>query len=166
MTAGHYYDDARVGDEWRTPRITVTESHVLAYAGVSGDYSPLHLDELYASETEFGGRIAHGLMGLSLADGLKVRSGYFRTGVSLGWSWEFRRPIRIGDTLQARCRIDEARVSRSRPDRGIVTVGVQLLNQHDDVVQEGVHRLMLPRRPETDDGPGRAPNAVPTAGAR
>ena len=152
---GRYYDDIEVGDELRTPRVTVTEGHVLAYAGVSGDFSPLHMDEIYAASTQFGGRIAHGLMGLSLADGLKVQSGYFVTGVALGWSWNFRGPIRIGDTVQVVFRIDEARVSRSRPDQGLVTVRVELRNQYDAVVQEGEHRLMIPRRaPRADSSDG------------
>src|SRR5689334_696855 len=106
MPPGRFYDDITLGAEVLTPRVTVTESHVQAYAGLTGDFSELHVDEIYAAGTEFGGRIAHGLMGLSLADGLKVRSGFFRTGVALGWSWDFRAPIRIGDTLQVRFRVD------------------------------------------------------------
>lgn len=146
MLPGRFYEDIPVEDEQVTPRVTVTEGHVLAYAGMSGDYSALHLDEIYAASTEFGGRIAHGLMGLSLADGLKVQSGYFQTGVALGWSWNFRAPIRIGDTLQVRFRIAEARTSKSRPRMGIVTVVVELLNQRGEIVQDGEHRLMVPRR--------------------
>lgn len=150
MLPGRFYEDIPVGDEQLTPRVTVTEGHVLAYAGVSGDFSALHVDEIYAAGTEFGGRIAHGLMGLSLADGLKVQSGYFQTGVALGWSWNFRGPVRIGDTLQVRFRVAEARTSKSRPHMGIVTVAVELLNQRGEIVQEGEHRLMVPRRPEVD----------------
>ena len=87
-------------------------------------------------------------MGLSLTDGLKVQSAFFRDGVALGWSWNFKRPIRIGDTLQVKFRIREARVSRSMPTMGILFIEMQLLNQRDEVVQEGEHRLMVPRRPE------------------
>ncbi|GAA2437222.1 MaoC family dehydratase [Actinomadura vinacea] len=148
MPPGRHYDDISVGDEQLTPRVTVTESHVLTYAGVSGDFSALHLDETYAADTEFGGRIAHGLLGLTLTDGLKVQSGYFQTGVALGWSWNFRAPIRIGDTLQVRFRVESARVSRSRPHMGILTVAVSLLNQRGEVVGDGEHRLMVPRRPD------------------
>jgi acyl dehydratase len=146
MLPGRFYEDIPVGDEQLTPRVTVTEGHILAYAGVSGDFSALHLDETYAVGTEFGGRIAHGLLGLTLTDGLKVQSGYFRTGVALGWSWNFRGPVRIGDTVQVRFRITEARTSKSRPHMGIVTVAVELLNQRGEIVQEGEHRLMVPRR--------------------
>ena len=71
-----------------------------AYAGVSGDFSPLHMDETYAKTTHFGQRVAHGLMGLTLADGLKVQSAFFQDGIALGWAWRFKGPILIGDTLQ------------------------------------------------------------------
>ncbi|WP_342363137.1 MaoC family dehydratase [Terrarubrum flagellatum] len=152
MLPGNFFDDIKIGDEQRTPRVTVTEGHILAYAGVAGDFSPVHLDEVYARTTEFGGRIAHGLMGLSLTDGLKVQSAFFRDGIALGWSWNFKRPIRIGDTLQVKFTIRDARISKSMPGMGILFIDMQLLNQNDEIVQEGEHRLMVPRRPEPSSG--------------
>jgi acyl dehydratase len=149
MLPGNYFDDITVGEERFTPRVTVTEGHILAYGGVAGDFSPVHFDETYARTTEFGGRIAHGLMGLSLADGLKVQSAFFRDGIALGWSWNFKRPIRIGDTLQLRFKVREARASKSKPAMGILFIDMQLLNQRGETVQEGEHRLMVPRRPDT-----------------
>lgn len=148
MLPGSFYDDLKIGDERLTPRVTVTEGHILAYAGVAGDFSPLHTDEVYAQTTHFGGRVAHGLMGLSLTDGLKVQSAFFQDGVALGWTWNFKGPIRIGDTLQVRFRITDMRISRSRPAMGIVVMAIQLLNHRGEVVQEGEHRLMVPRKPE------------------
>src|ERR1022692_1176440 len=148
MLPGKFFEDINVGDELLTPRITVTEGHILAYAGVAGDFSPLHMDEVYAKGTHFGGRVAHGLMGLTLADGLKVQSAFFQDGIALGWSWDFKRPIRIGDTLHVRFRIAEGRVSRSRPDMGILAIAIELLNQRGEIVQQGEHRLMVPRRPD------------------
>jgi acyl dehydratase len=148
MLPGNFYDDIKIGDERLTPRVTVTEGHILAYAGVAGDFSPVHLDEVYAKTTEFGGRIAHGLMGLSLTDGMKVQSAFFKDGVALGWTWKFKRPIRIGDTLQVKFRIDKMRIPKSRRDMGILFIAIQLLNQRGEVVQEGEHQLMVPRKPE------------------
>jgi acyl dehydratase len=148
MLPGNFYDDIKIGDERLTPRVTVTEGHILAYAGVAGDFSPVHLDEVYAKTTEFGGRIAHGLMGLSLTDGMKVQSAFFKDGVALGWTWKFKRPIRIGDTLQVKFRIDKMRIPNSRRDMGILFIAIQLLNQRGEVVQEGEHQLMVPRKPE------------------
>lgn len=148
MLPGKFYEEIQIGDERLTPRVTVTEGHVLAYAGVAGDFSPIHMDEVYAQSTVFGGRIAHGLMGLSLTDGMKVQSGFFRDGIALGWSWNFKKPIRIGDTLQVKFRVADMRIPKSRDDMGILIIAIALLNQHGEVVQEGEHRLMVPRKPQ------------------
>lgn len=148
MLPGKLFEEIQIGDERLTPRVTVTEGHVLAYAGVAGDFSPIHMDELYAQSTVFGGRIAHGLMGLSLTDGMKVQSGFFRDGIALGWTWNFKKPIRIGDTLQVKFRVADMRVPKSRDDMGILNIAIELINQHGDVVQEGEHRLMVPRAPQ------------------
>lgn len=148
MLPGKFYEEIQIGDERLTPRVTVTEGHVLAYAGVAGDFSPIHMDEVYAQSTVFGGRIAHGLMGLSLTDGMKVQSGFFHDGIALSWSWSFRKPIRIGDTLQVKFRIADMRIPKSRDDMGILIIAIELLNQRGEVVQEGEHRLMVPRKPE------------------
>jgi acyl dehydratase len=110
-------------------RVTVTEGHILTYAGVAGDFSPVHMEEIYAKTTEFGGRIAHGSMGPSLTDGIKVQSAFFMDGVALGWTWKFKRPIRIGDTLQSSSVSTNMRIPKSRPDMGILFIAVQLLNQ-------------------------------------
>jgi acyl dehydratase len=147
MLPGNYFDDIGIGDERLTPRVTITEGHILTYAGIAGDFSPVHMDELYAKTTSFGGRIAHGLMGLSLTDGLKVQSAFFKDGIALGWSWNFKGPLRIGDTLQLKFRVIDARRSKTRPDMGILTIAMELINQLGDVVQEGEHRLMVPRDP-------------------
>jgi acyl dehydratase len=147
MLPGKYFEEISQGEVHFTPRVTVTEAHVLNYAGVTGDFSAVHMDDTYAKSTSFGGRIAHGLLGLSLTDGLKVQSSLFQVGIALSWSWEFKLPVRIGDTLSARLEIVEKRVSKSKPDMGIFTIGVKLLNQNDEVVQLGTHVLMVPRHP-------------------
>lgn len=74
MTAELYWDDAKVGDECTSPSVTVTEAMVNTYAAMTGDFTPVHVDEEYARTTPFGTRVAHGLLGLSLADGLKTQS--------------------------------------------------------------------------------------------
>ena len=70
-----YWDDAREGDEAITPSYTVTRERIRAYADLTGDYTPVHVDEEYAKASHFGGLVAHGLMGLSIADGLKTQCG-------------------------------------------------------------------------------------------
>jgi acyl dehydratase len=92
--------------------------------------------------------VAHGLFGLSIADGLKTRSEYrFLPGMSLGWTWDFLLPIQINDHLHVRFTVTGLRASKSRPGWGIVILPSELINQHGQVVQKGEHRLMIPRRP-------------------
>lgn len=148
MLPGQFFEDIEDGSVHWTPGVTVTEAHILNYAGITGDFSPVHVDETFAQTTDFGGRIAHGLLGLSLTDGLKVQSSLFRVGVALSWSWSFKLPIRAGDTLRARLEIMSKRISKSRPNMGIFAISVELMNQRDEIVQAGEHHLMVPRRPE------------------
>lgn len=147
MPEDRYWDDAKVGDECVTGSITVTDAHILTYAELTGDFTPVHTDEEYAKTTPFGGRVAHGLFGLSIADGLKTQADYrFHPGMSLGWTWDFVAPIRLGDSLHVKFRVGSMRLTK-RPGWGIVVLPSELINQRGEVVQRGEHRLMIPRRP-------------------
>jgi hypothetical protein len=89
-TLEKYWDDAKEGDECISPTYEVTEERINAYEVLTGDFTPVHIDEDYAKKTPFGTRVAHGLFGLSIADGLKTQSEYrFLPGMSLGWTWDF-----------------------------------------------------------------------------
>jgi acyl dehydratase len=146
--AARYWDDAKEGDEGVTPSITVTGEMIDKYADVSGDHTPLHVDDAYARKSHFGERVAHGLFGLAVADGLKCQADYrFLPGMSLGWTWDFLQPIRIGDTLHVKFRVAGMRASKSKPGWGIVNIPCELINQKGEVVQRGEHKLMIPRRP-------------------
>ena len=146
-----YWDDAKVGDSCTSPSVTVTEAMVNTYAELTGDFTPVHVDEEYAKTTPFGTRVAHGLLGLSLADGLKTRSDYrFVPGMSLGWTWDFKGPIKLGDTVHVKFRVASMRPVK-RPGCGIVVLPSELINQHGDVVQLGEHRLMIPCRPAAEN---------------
>jgi acyl dehydratase len=143
-----YWDDAREGDQAITPSYTVTKQRILAYADLTGDHTPVHVDEAYAKASHFGGLVAHGLMGLSIADGLKTQCEYrFLPGMSLGWTWDFLLPIKINDIVHVQFRVTGLRASKSRPGWGIVILPSELINQRGEVVQKGEHRLMIPRRP-------------------
>ena len=149
MIQEKYFDDAKVGDECVTPTYTVTEQVINTYADLSGDHTPVHIDEAYAKTTPFGTRVAHGLLGLSIADGLKSQADYrFLPGMSLGWQWDFVGPIRIGDTVHVKFHVSSLRPSKSRPGWGIVVLPSELINQKGEVVQKGEHRVMVPCRPE------------------
>ena len=142
-----YWDEAVVGESCTSPDYEVTEARVMAYADLTGDHTPVHTDEAYARTTPFGTRVAHGLFGLSIADGLKTRSALrFVPGMSLGWEWNFVAPIKLGDTVHVRFRVADKRESRSRPGWGIVILPSELINQRGEVVQKGEHRLMIPKR--------------------
>lgn len=143
-----YWDDAQVGDECTSPTYRVTKARILAYADLTGDHTPVHVDEAYAKASHFGCLVAHGLFGLSIADGLKTQSDYrFVPGMSLGWSWDFRHPIKVDDVLHVHFRVGSLRASKSKPDWGIVVLPAELINQDGQAVQSGEHRLMVPRRP-------------------
>ncbi len=148
--AKRYLDEIEVGETFDTPGITVTDWHVLQFAGVSMDFFELHTNDEFARQTEFGQRVAHGLLGLALTDGLKNRSAFqVHAMASLHWSWDFVGPIFIGDTLTVRLRVAEKRPSQSKPDRGVVTLQLELRNQHGSVVQKGINRLMVARKVST-----------------
>lgn len=141
------WDDAVVGEECTSPEYEVTEARVMAYADLTGDHTPVHTDEAYARTTPFGTRVAHGLFGLSIADGLKTRSAMrFVPGMSLGWEWRFVAPVKLGDVVRVRFRVGSKRESKSKPGWGIVILPSELINQRGEVVQQGEHRLMIPKR--------------------
>ncbi len=152
MSNEHYYEDVKLGDECVTPGVTITEAHILTYAGVSGDHSPDHMDEEHARASPFGGRVAHGLLGLAVTDGLKTQAEYrFPPGISLGWTWDFVAPIKIGDTVHVKFRVANMRTTK-KPAWGIVFLASELINQRGEVVQKGEHRLMIPRRTPGSQG--------------
>lgn len=147
--AERYFDDVEVGDEGVSPTFTVTADHIMTYANLTGDFTPVHTDEDYARTTPFGTRVAHGLLGLSLTDGLKTQADLrFQPGMSLGWSWDFKLPIKIGDTVHVKFRVESMRQVK-RPGWGILVLRSELINQNGEVVQLGEHRVMVPRRPGT-----------------
>jgi len=150
MSTDKTWDDAEVGQSCTSPEYEVTEARVMAYADLTGDHTPVHTDEAYARTTPFGARVAHGLFGLSIADGLKTRSELrFVPGMSLGWEWRFVAPIKLGDTVRVRFHVGSKRQSKSKPGWGIVILPSELINQRDEVVQKGEHRLLLPNRSAT-----------------
>ena len=147
MTTECFYEDVKVGDKGTSPQVTVTREMIGAYADLTGDHTPIHVDEDYARSSIFGGIVAHGLLGLALADGLKTRADLrFPPGASLGWSWDFLLPIRVDDILHVEFSVGSMRTT-SKADWGIVVLPCNLINQRGEVVQKGVHKLMVKRRP-------------------
>lgn len=134
-----YFDDIAEGDTYETPRRTVTEADVVTFAGLTGDYNPLHTDEVFAQTTPFGGRVAHGLLGLSISAGLVNQTGLFAGSVLglLGYDeWKFTGPLRFGDTIHVRMTVAKSRLS-SKGDRGVVHWAREVINQDDEIIQSG-----------------------------
>lgn len=139
-----WFEDFEVGRTYETDARALTQGDVEAFAAVSGDRNPLHLDEGYAVRAGFGGRIAHGVLGLAVATGLLNQLGLTRgTLVALlGVRWDFRAPVRPGDVLRGRVRVEGVRPS-SRGGRGVVRLGVALVNQREETVQEGELTMLV-----------------------
>jgi acyl dehydratase len=143
-----YFEDFQVGQRFTTPARTVTEADIANFAGVSGDFNPIHTDAEFAKTTPFGERIAHGLLVLSMLTGLRQRSGHFE-GTLIAWleirNYRFLKPVLIGDTVHGETEILEKRET-SRPDRGVLVQRVRVVNQRGEVVQEGEFVTMVKRR--------------------
>lgn len=143
------FEDFIVGRSVESSARMVTEADVLAFAALTGDAHPLHTDAAYAATTEFGGQIAHGLLGLGLAAGLLARLGVIAPWVValLGVrEWRFLAPVALGETVRARAVVQAARGSNSKPDRGIVTLAIELVRADDVVAQRGELSLLIRRR--------------------
>jgi acyl dehydratase len=144
-----FFEDVEVGFRFETPGRTVTEADLVAFAGVSGDFNPLHTDSAFAAGSIYGERIAHGALVVSLATGLRQRVGLF-DGTLMGLleirAWRLTRPVRIGDTIRVACEVTELRPT-SKPDRGIMVQHIEVLEQAGTVVQSGEFVMLLRRRP-------------------
>ena len=144
---GMYFEEFVLGQEILSPARTVTETDVVQFAGLSGDYNVLHTDAEFAKSTPYGQRIAHGLLGLSIASGLAARAGFIEGTAQafMGLNWKFKAPIFLGDTIRLL-----TRVSRLRPmpsmGGGVVVFELTVLNQRDETVQEGEWTLLVKNR--------------------
>ena len=144
---GLYWEEWDIGAEFVTSARTITETDIINFAGISGDYNPLHIDEEFCRNTQFGTRIAHGPLVYSIATGLIFQLHlYDDTLIAfLGFdSLKFTKPVKIGDTIHARVEVIEKRET-SKSDRGIMKRLLQVLNQNNELVQEGVQAFLLKR---------------------
>jgi acyl dehydratase len=146
------FEDLIPGDEWESPARTVTEADVVAFAGLSGDFNPIHVDHHSARSNPFGQPVAHGLLGLSIASGLAMYSPRVATMAFLAIEeWKFLRPIGFGDTVRVLTRVESVQ-PKGRGRRALVTWRRQLVNQDGVVVQEGTTRTLVRGRAGAGDG--------------
>ena len=146
-----YLEDLSPGRTFSSERRTITESHIVTFAGLTGDFNPIHVDAEYAATTPFGQRIAHGMLSISVGSGFRCEIDDYAGIAFLETSRRFVSPVFIGDTLEYRFEVTEVRRSRSQPDRGIVTIAATLVKQDGTAVSEGIDRYWVSAR---DAGPG------------
>jgi acyl dehydratase len=143
---GLTFDQFNLGDTFTSPRRTVTEADVVTFAGLSGDYNPLHIDEEFAKTTPFGTRIAHGMLSVSMATGMANWLGIFE-GTTLALMEQliqYKNPAKFGDTIHLELKVQEKKET-SKPDRGVVVFETKVCNQEGKAVIEGKWTLMMKR---------------------
>lgn len=140
-----YLSEFTVGETFTTLSRTVTETDVILFAGISGDQNPIHTDQTYAEKLPFGGRIAHGLLGASIATGLWGRMGLVDGSAiaALDTYWKFVGAIKIGDTVHCEVTVAEIKRSTKNPSRGVLNTAYKIINQDGQVCQTGCMNTML-----------------------
>ncbi len=146
---GRYFEEFAVGDKMTSQGRTITESDIVTFAGLSGDYNPVHTDAEFARAGMFGERIAHGLLVLSIASGLAWQLG-FMAGTAdafLSLDWKFAGPTKIGDTLTASAQVAQKR-DMPGSGGGMVVFNVEVTNQKGEVVQRGKWSVLVRSKPQ------------------
>jgi acyl dehydratase len=150
---GLFFEEFEIGMALETRGRTITETDVVTFAGLSGDFNPMHTDAEYSKNTQFGKRVSHGLLGLSIASGLAYQMGFMEGTVMAftGLEWKFRAPIFIGDTIRVQAEVKKVRAMKAAGG-GFVTFEIKVLNQDDAVTQRGEWTVLIASRPE-DEAP-------------
>ena len=141
---GLLYDQWEIGSTYETAARTVTEADIVSFAGLSGDFNPLHTDESYAKHTVHGGRIAHGALTFAITTGLVNQSG-ITDGVVVGFlgvNVKWTAPVKAGDTIHVVATPKEKRLTKSG-DRGIVVLTIEVYNQTGVLVSPQEWSLMV-----------------------
>lgn len=149
MNAALAFEDVNLGDVWHSPSRTITETDVVNFAGMTGDYNPLHVDHEFARNTPFGKPIAHGLLGLSFVAGLGCFSPWVQVAAFVRVvDWKFAKPLYIGDTVRVRTEV----IGKEQRGRrhGLVTWRRELINQTGETVQQGSFETLVRVAAKTD----------------
>jgi acyl dehydratase len=141
---GSYFEEFEVGQEYKTNARTITETDIVNFAGLSGDFNFIHTDAETAKATPFGRRVAHGMLVASIATGLAVQQGFI-DGTTLAFrelTWKFTRPVFIGDTVRVEVKVIETK-PMGRLGGGLVGFEVRVVNQQAEVVHKGEWRMLI-----------------------
>jgi 3-hydroxybutyryl-CoA dehydratase len=148
-TKGLYFDEFEEGQSISSVGRTITESDIITFAGLSGDYNQIHTDAEFSRNTPYGQRVAHGLLGLSIVSGLAMRTGVLE-GTVLAFreinEWKFIKPVFMGDTIHVTLNIMEKK-ALPRIGGGSILIALNVKNQRDETVMKGNWTALVMSRP-------------------
>jgi acyl dehydratase len=146
---GLFFEDFEPGYKVQTGGRTISEADIMMFAGLSGDWNPVHVDAEYAKTSLFGERVAHGLLGLSIATGLEMQTGLLKHTVEAftGLDWKWRAPIKIGDTIFVEAEVKEKKLLPGGAS-GLVEFNVAVKNQRGERVQRGTWSIVVKCKPK------------------
>ena len=149
---GLYFEEFETGQSIITAARTITESDVVSFAGLTGDFNQIHTDAEFSQNSPFGQRVAHGLLVLSISMGLVVQTGVME-GTVLAFreiqEWKFSKPVFLGDTLHVELIVVEIK-EIPRLSGGSVLIEAKVINQHAEIVNKGKWNALLTSRPKTN----------------
>jgi acyl dehydratase len=147
---GLYFEEFIIGQKITSVARTVAESDIMTFAGLTGDYNQIHTDAEFSKGTQFGQRIAHGLLGLSIAVGLLMRTGTLE-GTALAFreiiEWKFIKPVYIGDTIHVELEAKELK-AMPRAGGGLAMVALEVKNQKDETLMRGTLAVLVASKPQ------------------
>jgi 3-hydroxybutyryl-CoA dehydratase len=142
---GLYFEEFQVGQRIISLGRTITEADIVNFAGLSGDYNQIHTDRQYSQSSQFGQRVAHGLLGLAITSGLAVQTGILLSTVIAFREideWKFVKPIYIGDTIHVEMEVVETKEIR-RLGGGYVVISIDVKNQEEETVMKGQWKVLV-----------------------
>jgi acyl dehydratase len=141
-----FFDDLSVGQSFVSLGRTVTEADIVNFAGLSGDFNPIHMDHAFAAKTPFRRPIAHGLLVVAIGSGLSSNTPPLRVQAFLGVKeLKFHEPVFVGDTIRIKCTV-VSKDSNGRGRRGVITWLREVYNHHGKIVQEGLTQVLVEGR--------------------
>jgi acyl dehydratase len=147
---GLWFEEFEIDQSVISPGRTITEADVVSFAGLSGDYNQIHTDAEFTKTSPYGQRVAHGLLGLSIASGLVTQTGVLE-GTIIAFreidKWKFSKPVFIGDTIHVELIVKDKK-AMPRLGGGTVIIQVNVVNQHGEVVMKGFWSALMLSKPD------------------
>jgi len=144
MARGRYFSEFETDQSFTSVGRTITETDVVNFAGISGDYNPLHIDATFAAKTPFKQRIAHGMLSASISTGLGQTLGIFEgtTLALMNQTFAYKDAVFFGDTIRLRLTVESVKAS-SRGGKGVVVFRSEIINQDDKAVIVGTWTVLF-----------------------